>query len=199
MRNQPRLPGTLRQLGAVGVVTRPAGPGSQQSFVKVMPVRSSGTRQQLNYLQYEKGPQRTQALLYGPGAQDPHAFARAAKQDPHQFRIIVSTKEDPLGDQRTAFIEALVHQMERDMGRDLDWVAANHYDRPHTHTHLIIRGVANEKALYMAESYFKHGIRDRADALSLASWGSARRNCNAIGLTSRMHKSGLCSMVWCAG
>ena len=55
--------------------------------------------------------------------------------------------------------------MERDLGRPLEWVAANHYDRPHPHTHLVIRGVANGEALYMAKSYFAHGIRDRADAI----------------------------------
>ena len=162
---QPRLPGTLRQLGAVGAVTRPGGPGSQRTLVKVLPVKSAGTRQHLAYLQYQKGQQRTPAPLYGPGASDPLAFARAAKQDPHQFRIIISTKDDPLGDQRTAFIEQLVRQMERDLARNLEWVAANHYDRPHAHTHLVIRGVANGEALYMAKSYFEHGIRDRADAL----------------------------------
>jgi type IV secretory pathway VirD2 relaxase len=162
---QPRLPGTLRQLGAVGVVTRPGGPGSQQTFVKVLPVRSTGTRQHLAYLQYQKGQGQTHAPLYGPGARDPLAFARAAKQDPHQFRIIVSTKEDQVGDQRTVFIEQLVRQMERDLGRPLEWVAANHYDRPHAHTHIVLRGVANGEALYMAKSYFEHGIRDRADAL----------------------------------
>ena len=141
------------------------GAGSQRTFVKVLPVKSTGTRQHLAYLQYRKGQGQTHAPLYGPGASDPLAFARAAKQDPHQFRIIVSTKEDPLGDQRTTFIEHLVRQMERDLGRPLEWVAANHYDRPHAHTHLVIRGVANGEALYMARSYFEHGIRDRADAL----------------------------------
>ena len=68
MGKQPRLPGTLRQLGAVGAVTRPGGPGSQRAFVKVMPVKSTGTRQHLAYLQYQKGQHQTHAPLYGPGA-----------------------------------------------------------------------------------------------------------------------------------
>ena len=164
---RPRLPGNLRQLGAVGAVTRPGGAGSQQAVVKVMlpPGGGKGTRQQLAYLQHKKGQDQTRALLYGPGARDPVAFARAAQHDAHQFRIIVSTKEDQLGDQRTAFIASLVHQIERDLGRQLEWVAAHHYDRPHAHTHLVIRGVAHGEPLYMARSYFEHGIRDRADAL----------------------------------
>jgi hypothetical protein len=171
-----RLPGNLRQLGAVGAVTRPGGAGSQQTFVKVMlpPGGGKGTRQELAYLQYKKGPHQTRAPLYGPGASDPLAFARAAKQDPHQFRIIVSTKEDQLGDQRTAFIEQLVRQMERDLARPLEWVAANHYDRPHAHTHIVLRGVANGEALYMAKSYFEHGIRDRADAILTRILGRRR-------------------------
>ena len=116
MGKQPRLSGTLRQLGAVGAVTRPGGAGSQRAFVKVMPVKSTGTRQHLAYLHYQKGQHQMHAPLYGPGAADPLAFAARAKQDPHQFRIIIGTKEDQLGDQRTAFIEHLVHQMERDLG-----------------------------------------------------------------------------------
>jgi len=163
-RKRPRLPGNLRQLGAVGAVTRPGGAGSQRTVVKGMPVGSGGTRQHLAYLQYKKGQHQTHAVLYGPGASDPLAFARAAKQDPHQFRLIVSTKEDQVRDQRTAFIEQLMRQMERDLARPLEWVAANHYDRPHAHTHIVLRGVANGEALYMARSYFEHGIRDRADA-----------------------------------
>jgi type IV secretory pathway VirD2 relaxase len=129
-----------------------------------LPVGSAGTRQHLAYLQYQKGHNQSDALLYGPGVRDLLAFAARAKQDPHQFRIIVSPQEQ-LGDHRTAFIAALMRQMERDVGRSLEWLAADHYDTAHAHTHIAIRGVANGQPLYLAKSYFEHGIRDRAEAL----------------------------------
>jgi hypothetical protein len=165
-RQRARLPQNLRQLGAVGAVTRPGGPGRQPVIVKVTlpPKGGATTRQHLRYLQHEKGQARTQAPLYGPGAKDAQAFAQRAAQDTHQFRIIVSPHESQLGD-RTAFIEGLVRQMERDFGRSLDWVAANHYDTAHPHTHLIVRGMTERGPLYMAKSYMVQGLQDRASAL----------------------------------
>jgi type IV secretory pathway VirD2 relaxase len=172
-----RLSANLRQLGAVGAVTRPGGAGSQAAVVKVglPPKGGASTRQHLAYLQWRKGHNHTHASLYGPGARDPQAFAQAATQDPHQFRLVVSTKVDHLGEQRTAFIEALVHQMERDLGRQLEWVAANHYDTDNPHTHLVVRGVAEGEPLYMARSYFEHGIRDRASAILTRMLGQQHR------------------------
>ena len=121
---QPRLPGTLRQLGAMGVVTRPVGTGSQRAFVKVLPVKSTGTRQHLAYLQYQKGQGRTHAPLYGPGASDPLAFARAAKQDPHQFRIIIVRGRIALGTNVPLYRTAGPPDG-TGPGRPLEWVAAN--------------------------------------------------------------------------
>jgi hypothetical protein len=165
-RQRARLPQNLRQLRAVGAVTRPGGPGRQPVVVKVTlpPKGGATTRQHLRYLQHEKGQARTQAPLYGPGAKDAQAFAQRAAQDTHQFRIIVSPQAVELGD-RTAFIEGLVRQMERDFGRSLDWVAANHYDTAHPHTHLIVRGMTTRGPLYMAKSYMVQGLQDRASAL----------------------------------
>jgi hypothetical protein len=166
-RRRAQLPQNLRQLGAVGAVTKPGGSGSQPVLVKVtMPPKGGATtRQHVAYLQHHKGQALARAPLYGPGAQDPRRFMQAAQSDPHQFRIIVSTQEDQLGMQRTAFIESLVHHLERDLGRPLDWVAANHYDTPYPHTHLVVRGMAQGAPLYMAKSYVTHGIQDRASAL----------------------------------
>jgi type IV secretory pathway VirD2 relaxase len=166
-RQRAHLPQNLRQLGAVGAVTRPGGPGRQPVIVKVTlpPKGGATTRQHLRYLQHEKGQVRTQAHLYGPGAQDAKAFTQRAEHDAHQFRIIVSPQAEQTEAHRTAFIEGFVQQMERDFGRSLDWVAANHYDTAHPHTHLIVRGMTERGPLYMAKSYMVQGLQDRASAL----------------------------------
>ena len=179
---RPRLPGNLRQLGAVGAVTRPAGNGSQRAIVKTIPVNSGGLKPFLRYLQHQKGHHQSHATLYGPQSQNPQAWAHATRHDAHRFHLIVSTKEDHLGDQRSAFIEMLAHQMERDMGRTLEWVAANHYDTPYPHTHIALRGVANERPLYMAKSYLEHGIRDRAESILTRMLGQRQQTQQRLAL-----------------
>jgi hypothetical protein len=164
-RTRPPLPRNLRQLGALGPVVKAGGPGQRSAVVRVLTTGAAYTRQELRYLQWRKGHQQSHAPLYGPGAVDPRAFIQRAKEDPHQFRMFVSTKDDALGEQRTQFIHLLMRQMERDLGRPLDWVAANHYDREHPHTHVVIRGVVQGEALYMAKHYVERGIRARAEQL----------------------------------
>lgn len=181
-----RLPANLRQLGAVGHVTQPGGTGRQPVIVQVHSRKGSGTRQQLAYLQFEKGPHQTQAPLYGPGANEQRTFIRAAQHDPFQYRLFVSPASPGLTDQqRTQFVEALVRQMEQDVGRQLDWVAANHYDRPHPHTHLVVRGVANGETWYMSRHYFEQGIRHRAERLLTMMLGQVQQQGPQLQLTQR--------------
>jgi len=39
---------------------------------------------------------------------------------------------------------ALMAQMEEDLGTRLDWVAVDHFDTAHPHTHIIARGVTHD-------------------------------------------------------
>ena len=162
---RPRLRQNLRQLGAVGTVVRTMAPGLRQAVVKpeVSPVGS--TRAFTAYMQHAKGPGGQDAPLYGPGADDRLAFAQRAQQDPHQFRLMVSFPEYP-GLDRTQVMSLFMEQVERDLRRPLDWVAANHYDTPHPHTHIVIRGTDRDgRAFYMERDYFTYGLRERAARL----------------------------------
>jgi len=48
---------------------------------------------------------------------------------------------------------ALITQMEEDLGTRLDWVAVDHFDTAHPHTHIIARGVTHEgKGLNIAST-----------------------------------------------
>ena len=50
--------------------------------------------------------------------------------------------------------------------RRLDWVAVDHFNTGHPHTHLVIRGRDRDgRELVMARDYIAYGIRARAQAL----------------------------------
>src|SRR5215510_4793513 len=75
---------------------------------------------------------------------------------------------------RTAFITHFMRQMERDVHLRLEWLAANHYDRPHPHTHILVRGVVDGEEWYMKPGYFKQGLREQASRLLTAFVGPVR-------------------------
>jgi len=57
---------------------------------------------------------------------------------------------------------ALMTQMEKDLGTRLDWVAVDHFDTAHPHTHIIAQGVTHDgKGLNITGEYISRGIRGR--------------------------------------
>ena len=59
-----------------------------------------------------------------------------------------------------------MRQVEQDLDTTLDWIAVDHYNTGHPHTHLLVRGITDEgKILYIAGDYIAHGIRARASNL----------------------------------
>jgi hypothetical protein len=167
---RPALPMSLRRLGAVGRVVPPPPTGSPQAVVKTTVSTGGNTGWFVGtYLQKGKGQAGSDAPLFGPAVAQLPQWVRATKQDPHQFRIIISHAPHPTLD-RTQWIALLMAQVERDFqGRPLDWVAAHHDDRPNPHTHIVVRGRDRQgKDLYMTPHYFQHGMRYRAS--QFLSW-----------------------------
>ncbi|MES0155953.1 DUF3363 domain-containing protein [Mesorhizobium sp. M0018] len=57
-------------------------------------------------------------------------------------------------------------QMEEDLGTRLDWVAVDHFNTGHPHTHIIVRGRDDRgENLVIARDYISSGIRERAAEL----------------------------------
>jgi type IV secretory pathway VirD2 relaxase len=57
-------------------------------------------------------------------------------------------------------------QMEADLATRLDWVAVDHFNTAHPHTHIMLRGVDDTgQNLVIAREYIAHGIRERAAEL----------------------------------
>ena len=115
--------------------------------------------------------------LYGREGETPSAsdFLERSEDDRHQFRIIVSPEDGvALGDLRE-HTRALMTQMERDLGTRLDWVAVDHHNTGHSHTHIVVRGKdARGKDLIIAPDYLKSGLRQRASELVTERLGPRR-------------------------
>ena len=50
--------------------------------------------------------------------------------------------------------------MEKDLGTQLEWAAAEHYNTEHPHVHVVIRGVRDSgEVLRLSREYVQQGIR----------------------------------------
>jgi type IV secretory pathway VirD2 relaxase len=106
--------------------------------------------------------------LYGPGADavDGKAFLERADGDRHQFRFIVSAEDGADYDDLKSLTRRLLERMEEDLGTKMDWVAVDHFNTGHPHTHIIVRGKDDGgKDLIIAREYMTGGMRERAAEL----------------------------------
>ena len=95
---------------------------------------------------------------------DDRAFVASAKDDRHQFRLIVSPEDGVKIDDLKTSTRALMREVERDLGTRLDWVAVDHHDTGHPHTHIVVRGKDTMgKDLVIARDYLMRGVRGRAE------------------------------------
>lgn len=86
--------------------------------------------------------------------------------DRHQFRLIVSPEDGQNYDDLRALTRRLMAQMEQDLGTSLDWVAVDHFNTGHPHTHVIVRGKDERgRDLVIAREYLTVGMRERAAEL----------------------------------
>src|SRR5260370_35310537 len=70
------------------------------------------------------------------------------------------------------FTRDLMRQVELDLATRLDWIAVDHHNTGHPHTHIIVRGVLDDgRNLNIAGDYIAHGVRHRASELVTREWG----------------------------
>lgn len=145
------------------------------NLVKMGSYGKDAQRHHLNYIQRDSAAREgDKGSLFGRDDvfADADEFHERGKDDRHQFRVIVSPEDGKeIGDLRT-YTRNLMAQMERDLETGLDWVAANHYDTAHPHTHIVIRGVKdNGKILVIPREYISHGMRDAAEHIATLELG----------------------------
>ncbi|WP_143435370.1 DUF3363 domain-containing protein [Henriciella aquimarina] len=106
---------------------------------------------------------------------DAKAFNERADEDRRQFRLIVSPEDADQMKNLTQFTRAFMGQAEKDLGRRLDWVAANHHDTGQPHVHIVIRGGNTRNAeLLIDRKYITQGFRARAQELVTLELGQRR-------------------------
>src|SRR5882724_7478561 len=99
-------------------------------------------------------------------AADGSGFLERQKGDTYQFRLIVAPEDGGRMADLKPFVRDLMSEMEEDLHTRLDWVAVDHFNTGHPHTHIVIAGHDDRgQDLVMARHYISHGIRHRAQDL----------------------------------
>jgi type IV secretory pathway VirD2 relaxase len=80
--------------------------------------------------------------LYGPERDQPDGcdFVERGEGDRHSFRMIVAPEDGERLSELRSFTRDVMAQMEADLGTKLEWVAVDHYNTGHPHSHVVIRG-----------------------------------------------------------
>jgi type IV secretory pathway VirD2 relaxase len=147
---------------------------SRRAIVKTRLVRlgargAGAARAHLRYIQRD-GVQRdgSPGSLYSADREgvDGRDFLGRCEGDRHQFRFIVSAEDGDQYEDLKPLTRRLMAQMEKDLGTRLDWVAVDHLDTAHPHTHIMLRG-RDERGenLVIAREYISRGMRQRASAI----------------------------------
>jgi len=153
-----------------GMRVRPRRVMVKARLVRLTGAKAAGAaRAHLRYLQRD-GATRDgdHGSFYSTFSEDADgkAFLERGAGDRHQFRFIVSPEDGGSFDTLKSFTRELVAKMERDLDTTLDWIAVDHFDTGHPHTHLIVRGSTEDgKLLKIAGDYIARGIRGRASEI----------------------------------
>jgi type IV secretory pathway VirD2 relaxase len=158
----------------LGTSDRYAGQRSRRVVVKARIVRLAGKGAQaavahLRYLQRD-GTRREggRGSLYSADldAADGKEFLERGSGDRHQFRFIVAAEDGAEYQDLKPMIRRLMAQVEKDLGTRLDWVAVDHFNTGHPHSHILVRGKDGRgKDLIIAREYITQGLRGRAAEL----------------------------------
>ena len=132
---------------------------------KGMPRGTNAAKAHLRYIQRD-GVTRDGApgQLYNAldGEVDGKAFLDRTDGDRHQFRFIVAPEDGIDYEDLKPLTRRLMTQMEEDLGTKLDWVAVDHFNTGHPHTHIMLRGRDDKgKDLIIARDYITTGMRER--------------------------------------
>lgn len=135
-------------------------------IVKLAGKGMQGARAHLRYIQRDGVTREGQAgQLYGADQDrvEGKRFLDRAEGDRHQFRFIVSAEDGDQYDDLKPLVRRLMAQMEQDLDTRLDWVAVDHHNTGHPHSHIIVRGRDDRgKDLIIAREYLTGGMRERA-------------------------------------
>lgn len=138
-------------------------------FVKLVGKGMAAASAHLAYLQRDGTTREGErGALYGPDADrvDGKAFLERGANDRHQFRFIVAPEDGGQYADLKPVTRRLMQEMEKDLGTRLEWVAVDHFNTGHPHTHIVVRGVDEAGSnLIIARDYIRQGIAARASEI----------------------------------
>jgi type IV secretory pathway VirD2 relaxase len=155
----------------LGTSNRHSGPRSRRVVVKARIVRlaGSGAKAAVAHLRYLQRDGTTRegerGTLYSANLDnaDAKAFLERGTGDRHQFRFIVAAEDGAEYQDLKPMIRRLMAQVEKDLGTRLDWVAVDHFNTGHPHSHILVRGKDDrDQDLIIAREYITKGLRQRA-------------------------------------
>jgi len=150
------------------VKLNPQRPGGKLG-PKFRGVQSRALEAHLRYLERDgvtREGERGRAYSAARNEADGRGFIERARGDRHQFRFIIAPEDASDMDDLRRFTRDLMRQMEKDLETRLEWIAVDHHNTGHPHTHVIVRGVTGEgKVLNIAGDYIARGVRERASEL----------------------------------
>lgn len=158
----------------LGSSDRFVGTRSRRVVVKARIVRLAGkganaAAAHLRYLQRDGTTREGErGSLYSAehDAADGKAFLERGSGDRHQFRFIVAAEDGAEYQDLKPLVRRLMSQAETDLGTRLDWVAVDHFNTGHPHSHILVRGKDDQdKDLIIAREYITQGFRQRAAEL----------------------------------
>jgi type IV secretory pathway VirD2 relaxase len=159
--------GTGRVLGSSN---RHSGERSRRAIVKarIVHLAGKGARAAVAHLRYLQRDGTTRegerGALYSAelDAADGKSFLERGSEDRHQFRFIVAPEDGAEYQDLKPLIRRLMTQAEKDLGTKLDWVAVDHLNTGHPHSHILVRGQDDQgKDLIIAREYITKGLRQR--------------------------------------
>ena len=166
-RKRSGKPNGSRQRGA-------AFAGARRVMIKARVHQLAGSgggaqRAHISYLERDgAGKDREPAEFYNEleDGLDGQNWLQDHADERHHFRFIVSPEDGEKLAHLKPFIRDLMSQMEIDLETRLDWIAVDHYNTEHPHTHIVMSGKRDDgKDLVISRDYLSHGMRERGSAL----------------------------------
>lgn len=190
-----RMIGRGAGIGRLLLMQAAAAAPPRQVVVKAQLVGSctpAGLAAHLRYLQRD-GTSRLggPAMLYDAADTVPAPqMLQRMRQDRHHYRLTVAPEDADEYDDLRPFVRQLMRQVARDLGTPLDWIAADHYNTGHPHSHILLRGrAAAGEDLLIARDYLNHGIRARAAALVSLDLGPPCCDDRKLGWRRQLHQA----------
>jgi type IV secretory pathway VirD2 relaxase len=138
-------------------------------FVKLAGKGAKVAAAHMRYLQRDGTTREGErGTLYGPTTDvaDGKEFLERGSGDRQQFRFIVAPEDGAQYEDLKPLVRRWMSQAEHDLGTKLDWVAVDHFNTGHPHSHVLVRGVDDRgKDLIIAREYISHGLAGRAAEL----------------------------------